>query len=327
MVIKSNDKNDDEYDSKKGREKAARLGGGAAGAKGFAGLSRRGSAALKPALPYLGLFVKALADQYDAETNPEGYIALCVAENKLTHEDMSREVQRIARECDISGEFLQYNDMRGTPTFKTAAAQLMSAVLTDGRETISSDTIVGASGCGAILETLMFLLTDAGDCVICPAPYYPAFDNDLTVRGRLRIVPAQMQKPPGAGRIRITQRSLEDALAQCKGRGKVLLLTNPHNPLGCCLSREEIITTMRFCKRNQLHLVSDEIYAGSVYMDGVEFTSVLALRGEDHEVGEALQEGIVHVVYGLSKDFCVSGFRVGFFAHKQCGRPCCSGQH
>lgn len=37
------------------------------------------------------------------------------------------------------------------------------------------------AGCGCILDTLLFTLADEGTCVGIPAPYYPAFDNDLKV--------------------------------------------------------------------------------------------------------------------------------------------------
>ncbi len=35
----------------------------------------------------------------------------------------------------------------------------------------------------AIIDNLFFVLGDEGDGVLIPAPYYPAFDNDLKVGG------------------------------------------------------------------------------------------------------------------------------------------------
>jgi hypothetical protein len=40
---------------------------------------------------------------------------------------------------------------------------------------------------------------------------------------------------------------------------------NPQNPLGRTYSRETLLAYARFCEENDLHLVSDEIYAMSVY--------------------------------------------------------------
>jgi hypothetical protein len=37
------------------------------------------------------------------------------------------------------------------------------------------------AGCSAILDSLFYCLCDEGEGVLIPAPYYPAFDNDLQV--------------------------------------------------------------------------------------------------------------------------------------------------
>lgn len=39
------------------------------------------------------------------------------------------------------------------------------------------------AGCSAILDSLFYCVCDEGDGVLIPAPYYPAFDNDLQVGG------------------------------------------------------------------------------------------------------------------------------------------------
>ena len=49
-------------------------------------------------------------------------------------------------------------------------------------------------GCGAILDVLFHSITAAGDGVLIPAPYYPAFPNDLEVR---RLAPQRSRWRPG----------------------------------------------------------------------------------------------------------------------------------
>ena len=69
-----------------------------------------------------------------------------------------------------------------------------------------------------------------------------------------------------------------------------------------------------------LHYVSDEIYALSVYKNeenntpGLPFTSALTLAQELVSAGEFTQDQVdlyVHLIYGMSKDWCASGLRVG----------------
>lgn len=56
---------------------------------------------------------------------------------------------------------------------------------------------------------------------------------------------------------------------------KAVLLCNPQNPLGRCYSRETILAFARFCEEKNLHLVSDEIYATSIYQNNGGFGAVV----------------------------------------------------
>lgn len=40
-----------------------------------------------------------------------------------------------------------------------------------------------SSGCGAIINNLIYCITEPGEGVALPTPYYPAFDYDIKVRG------------------------------------------------------------------------------------------------------------------------------------------------
>jgi aspartate/methionine/tyrosine aminotransferase len=67
----------------------------------------------------------------------------------------------------------------------------------------------------------------------------------------------------------------------------------------------------RFCGRNNLHLISDEIFALSVYnnpqaADVTPFTSILAL-----DLEHCIDRQLVHVAYGAGKDFGATGLRLG----------------
>lgn len=37
------------------------------------------------------------------------------------------------------------------------------------------------TGAGSVIDLLLHCIADPGDAVLIPAPYYPAFDNDLKV--------------------------------------------------------------------------------------------------------------------------------------------------
>lgn len=43
------------------------------------------------------------------------------------------------------------------------------------------DNVTISSGCGAVISNLIYCITQPGEGIAIPAPYYPAFDFDLTV--------------------------------------------------------------------------------------------------------------------------------------------------
>ncbi|KAL8686249.1 MAG: hypothetical protein Q9224_005507, partial [Gallowayella concinna] len=68
---------------------------------------------------------------------------------------------------------------------------------------------------------------------------------------------------------------------------------------------------MRFCQRHQIHLISDEIYAKSIYTTpsnttATPFTSALSIP-----TTTLIDPALVHILYGMSKDFSSNGLRCG----------------
>lgn len=95
----------------------------------------------------------------------------------------------------------------------------------------------------------------------------------------------------------------------------VVVLTNPHNPLGQPFTREQLHAAIAFAARHNLHLVADEIFSNHVFGPGPHFVSAAAAR-LTHEASAAargapvLPAGNLHVVTGMGK-LGLSGFKVG----------------
>ena len=202
--------------------------------------------------------------------------------------------------------------------------------------------VLGA-GCNAVLENLCFCLTEPGDAVLIPTPYYAAFAFDLGARASLNIIPVNTMKFNGTTNFSATSKSISqtsyypniDALNTAYDKAKmagsepkILLLSHPNNPLGICFLPSVIKDCIDWAREKKVHLVSDEIYAGSVYrkmnpLSGEDtFQSALTLAAghendindDDNDDGLRLGLGLgpyIHFVYALSKDFALSGLRVG----------------
>jgi len=104
------------------------------------------------------------------------------------------------------------------------------------------------------------------------------------------------------------ERAMDGAWTDRGVRSKVLFLINPHNPTGTVHTREEILGPLRWARKHGLHIIVDEIYANSVWDESVPFESVVKICRE--EEGFDLGDDI-HVLWGLSKDFGMGGYRTG----------------
>ena len=110
------------------------------------------------------------------------------------------------------------------------------------------------------LWMLLLALTNEGDGVIIQEPVYHNF----------RIIPENMKRKVIKndllnvdGRYEIDWNDLE-IKAQMPD-AKVLLICNPHNPVGRVWTKEELTRICDICKRNNLLIISDEIHGDIVY--------------------------------------------------------------
>lgn len=71
------------------------------------------------------------------------------------------------------------------------------------------------------------------------------------------------------------------------------------NSVGQCYTPDALNAILTFCNKHRIHLISDEIYAFSVYNTNESspgFTSVLSL-----DTTGVIDSSLVHVMYGMSK--------------------------
>lgn len=132
------------------------------------------------------------------------------------------------------------------------------------------------------------------------------FDRDLRWRTGIKIVPIHCDS---SNNFQITPQALEAAYKEAQSkdmRVRGVLITNPSNPLGATIQRSVLEELLDFATRKNIHLVSDEIYSGSAFSSS-EFVSIAEIL----EARQYKDSERVHIVYSLSKDLGLPGFRVG----------------
>ncbi|KAK4477431.1 hypothetical protein RD792_016652 [Penstemon davidsonii] len=252
---------------------------------------------------------------YDDVKNPTGIIQMGLAENQLSFDILEK---WLAENPDAAGfkrngesifrELALFQDYHGLPAFKNAIVQFMSEIR-GNKVNFDPNNLVLTAGATSANESLIFCLAEPGEAFLLPTPYYPGFDRDLKWRTGAEIVPIQCTSSDG---FRITAPALEEAYELAHKRNlkvKGVLVTNPSNPLGITLTRHELNLLVDFIDEKGIHLISDEIYSGTVF-NSPNFVSIMEVLLNRNNVNTELWNR-VHIVYSLSKDLGLPGFRVG----------------
>ncbi|KJZ80109.1 hypothetical protein HIM_00823 [Hirsutella minnesotensis 3608] len=255
------------------------------------------------------LLVSVFKDLWNAETNPNGFINLGTAENSLmSHETL----EHMHKHLKIPPEALTYGD--GHRRLKKAVARFLTRRFNPVKS-IEPGHIFVSNGCTAAVETLSWACANPGDGILIGRPYYGTFPTDVGKRTRVELIPLNFGDVDPMSVEAVEQYA--DAIEAAKERGQriaAILIAHPHNPLGLCYSREALVAYLRVCQKYQVHLICDEIYACSVFDNAVDkevkqtpFESVLSI-----DPTGIVDPSLVHVVWGMSKDFGANGLRMGF---------------
>ena len=267
-------------------------------------LSTRGRLLVEsPAMPaYLLEHFARSASPYHPQSEPHGYIPMCVAENKLVW-DLLEPMVNAPRGTPPEG--LGYADMVGPLELRQDLATFLGTHVL-GRP-VDAEHVAVLAGAGSILEVLFYALADRGEGVLVPTPSYAGFWMDLEVRDELRVIPVHARADTG---YQVTLEHLDAAVKASDVPVRALLFTTPNNPLGTVYSPEDLEIILDWAETRDIHVVFDEIYALSVFGDR-PFTSVATLR---EKLGDK-----VHIVWAFSKDFAASGLRVGVLVSENPG--------
>ncbi|KAF2277791.1 aminotransferase [Westerdykella ornata] len=255
-----------------------------------------------------------LSNLYNSESNPDGYISLGVAENALGHQEM-RDFINSKKLIDPAARALTYGDgPSGSKPVRKALASFFNDYFQPAKP-VHMDNIMVTNGVTSAIEHTAWALANPGDGILLGRPYYRAFLPDISHRTGVKVVRVAHGKLDPLGPECVAK--YEEALLESRAKGvevPALMLCHPHNPLGRCYSTETIIALMKFCQKYKIHLISDEIYALSIFpntaykldKEPIGFNSVLSI-----DTSGIIDPELVHVLWGISKDFGGNGIRLG----------------
>jgi aspartate/methionine/tyrosine aminotransferase len=235
-----------------------------------------------------------------------------MAENTLLHSTL---VEYIRANLGISAQHLSYNNgSMGSHALRKAVSHFLNRHFHPFRA-VEPTHVLMTNGCSSAIEHLSWTFVNPGEAILLGKPYYATFIADICLRPEAVVVPVEMGAvdPLSPEAVALYDRAASQFEQRTGKRVRAVMLCNPHNPLGRCYPRATVDGLMRLCQARQMHLISDEIYALSVWENRVDrdapfepFESLLA-----RDTRGLIDAHLVHVLWGMSKDFGANGLRVG----------------
>lgn len=154
---------------------------------------------------------------------------------------------------------------------------------------------IGADvGVYASMGALIDQLTAPGEEIIYQTPVHKVFRDVVSYAQRIPVeVPLNRSK----GRYTMDFSALKQSMGP---RTRMLLLCNPHNPVGRAWTYEELMQVHELCARRGVVVVSDEVYCGLMY-PGEKFTPFASICAE--------ASGNSITLFSASKSFNLTGLK------------------
>ena len=163
-----------------------------------------------------------------------------------------------------------------------------------GVELDAGDVLVTTGGSEA-LQIACNCILDDGDEIIIPEPFYPNYHTFVTTAGA-SIHP--LHTKPEEGYFFADRAKIEACITP---HTRAIMVTNPGNPTGTCLTRDEMKMILDVAVEHDLYLIADEVYREFAYETG-ELLSFL-------QFGYGYENLIL--IDSVSKRFSACGARIG----------------
>ncbi len=203
----------------------------------------------------------------------------------------------------IKDNYNSYSPVDGYGDLKQA---IITKFKRDNGLTYTPNQIVVSTGAKQSLANIAAVMTNAGDEVIMPCPYWVSYADLVKLNDG---IPVEI-KTSIATDFKMTPAQLEAAITP---KTKMIWFSSPCNPSGSIYSKEELRSLADvLVKYPNIYVVSDEIYEHINYVGGHASMAQF----------EDMYDRTI-TVNGVSKAFAMTGWRIGYIgAPEKIARAC-----
>ncbi len=157
--------------------------------------------------------------------------------------------------------------------------------------------VIVSHGCIGALSSLFLTLLEPGDEVILPEPTYPAYEK-LANLSRCKPVFVSAKNNSDKELWKLDIEKIKKAKTD---KTKIIVFSNPWNPLGIIVDKKTIKELADWCEENKIYLIVDEAYKKYAFDQTYESSVDLVNQYE-----------FFITVNSFSKNMAMSGWRVGY---------------
>lgn len=184
----------------------------------------------------------------------------------------------------------KYGPVEGLPELVARIAQKLAA---ENRISARGNRIFVTAGGNLAFMNAVLAITDPGDEIILPVPYY--FNHEMAV------VMAGCTPVPVATDARYQLR-LDAIAAAITPRTRAIVTVSPNNPTGAVYPEEDLRAVNTLCRDRGLYHLSDEVYEYFLHGDATHFSPASIEGAAAWTIS----------MFSLSKAYGMASWRVGY---------------
>lgn len=198
---------------------------------------------------------------------------------------------------NIPGGTGAYGHSKGVEVVREQVAAFLER--RDGYPADPEDIYLTDGASPAVQNSLMALIRNEHDAILTPIPQYPLYSAAIAINGG-SLVGYYLDETKGwAMTVDELARAVEEARANSKNV-RALAVINPGNPTGQCLTVENQQEIIKFCQKESIVILADEVYQENVYAVGKSFVS---FRKVLKDMGPAFNDVELISFHSVSKGF------------------------